>query len=157
MQRPGAIQTPGAIQIPRGIKAIKQSDTTNCEHRYVVGADALFDFDKAFFNPRAEVTLKALGPLLTKEGKHLITVEGHTDSIGSVEYNQDLSERRANAVQYWLVDHKFVNAATVTGYGRNRPVAPNTKKDGSDNPPGRQLNRRVEVVVDRCKQASAAL
>lgn len=153
IQTPGAIQKPGNIQIPRGIKAIKQSDEGKCEHRYVVGADALFDFDKAFLNPRAEQTLKALGPMLAKEKQYEIKVEGHTDGIGTDEYNQDLSERRANAVQYWLVDKKFIKAATVTGFGKKHPIAPNTKKDGSDNPAGRQLNRRVEVVVDRCKAA----
>ncbi len=151
IQTPGAIQTPGNIQIPRGLRAIKQSDTSKCEHRYVVGADALFDFDKAFLNLRAEQTLKALAPLLVKEKEYEIKVDGHTDGIGTDEYNQNLSERRANAVQYWLVDHKVVTAATVTGYGKKHPIAPNTKKDGSDNPAGRQLNRRVEIVVDRCK------
>ncbi|HEY9732286.1 MAG TPA: OmpA family protein [Drouetiella sp.] len=156
IQTPGAIQTPGNIQIPRGIKAIKQSDEGKCEHRYVVGADALFDFDKAFLNPRAEQTLKALGPMLAKEGQHEIKVEGHTDGIGTDEYNQDLSERRANAVQFWLVDKKYIKSATVTGFGKKHPIAPNTKKDGSDNPSGRQLNRRVEVVVDRCKAAEVS-
>jgi len=151
IQSPGNIQKPGNIQIPRGIKAIKQSDEGKCEHRYVVGADALFDFDKAFLNPKAEQTLKALGPMLAKEQRYEIKVEGHTDGIGSDEYNQDLSERRANAVQFWLVDNKFIKAATVIGFGKKHPIAPNTKKDGSDNPAGRQLNRRVEVVVDRCK------
>ncbi|CAN5668819.1 hypothetical protein BH10CYA1_BH10CYA1_41910 [soil metagenome] len=151
IQTPGAIQKPGNIQIPRGIKAIKQSDSGKCEHRYVVGADALFDFDKAFLNLRAEQTLTALGPMLAKDKNYEIKVEGHTDGIGTDEYNQDLSERRANAVQYWLIDKKFIKASTVIGFGKKHPIAPNTKKDGTDNPSGRQLNRRVEVVVDRCK------
>lgn len=156
IQTPGTIQTPGNIQIPRGIKAIKQSDEGKCEHRYVVGADALFDFDKAFLNPRAEQTLKALAPMLARESQHQIKIEGHTDAIGTDEYNQDLSERRASAVQFWLVDKKVIKSAAVTGFGKKHPIAPNTKKDGSDNPAGRQLNRRVEIVVDRCKAAETS-
>ena len=137
-------------QVPKGIQAIKREDT-GCQHRLNIGADALFAFDKSDLNPDAEETLSALGPEITRLGNHPAAIEGHTDSIGSAEYNQHLSEQRAEAVKGWLVSHKFLPESTPTkGYGKTRPVAPNTNPDGSDNPQGRQKNRRVEVVVDSC-------
>jgi outer membrane protein OmpA-like peptidoglycan-associated protein len=84
-------------------------------------------------------------------GRHPMQVDGHTDSIGSDAYNQSLSERRAASVKAWLVAHDGVPAATpIRGFGKTRPVAPNSKPDGSDAPDGRQKNRRVEVVIDTC-------
>ena len=78
-------------------------------------------------------------------------IEGHTDSKGTDEYNQKLSEARAATVRDWLADKGFVPAATpIQGYGEKRPVAPNATPDGKDDPVGRQKNRRVEVVFGRC-------
>lgn len=156
IQTPGKIQEPKALQIPRGIKAIRQVDK-NCEHRFVVGADTLFQFDKWNLTPQAEETLKVLGPMIQKESNHPISIEGHTDSIGTVDYNQQLSEKRAATVNQWLMDHKYLpGSAAVSGYGKSRPIAANTNADGSDNPAGRQKNRRVEIVVDTCNTAPVA-
>jgi outer membrane protein OmpA-like peptidoglycan-associated protein len=147
----GEIQKPGEIQQPKGIQAIKVEGAT-CERRFTVGADVLFAFDKWTLTPDAEETLVALGPILQKEGRHPARIEGHTDAIGSDEYNQRLSAQRAHAVQEWLVAHMYLPASTaIQGYGKKRPVAPNTNADGSDNPAGRQKNRRVEVVLDTCR------
>jgi len=147
----GEIQKPGEIQQPKGIQAIKVEGAT-CERRFTVGADVLFAFDKWTLTPDAAETLVALGPILQKEGRHPARIEGHTDAIGSDEYNQRLSAQRARAVQEWLVAHTYLPASTaMQGYGKKRPVAPNTNADGSDNPAGRQKNRRVEVVLDTCR------
>ncbi|HKV09865.1 MAG TPA: OmpA family protein [Thermoanaerobaculia bacterium] len=144
-------QQPGEIQVPKGLQAIRTEDA-KCAKRFLVGADALFEFDKATLNPDAEETLAALLPLLAKAGKHPATIEGHTDAKGSDAYNQTLSEKRAQAVKDWLVARGAVAASTPTqGWGKRRPVAPNAKPDGSDDPAGRQKNRRVEVVLDLCK------
>ena len=75
-----------------------------------------------------------------------MTIEGHTDAIGSDADNQALSERRAAAVRGALEaalgsGYQY----TSVGFGETRPVAPNTKPDGSDDPDGRALNRRVEI------------
>jgi outer membrane protein OmpA-like peptidoglycan-associated protein len=112
-----------------------------------------FAYDKATLNPDAEQTLVALGPLIQKAGKHPISVEGHTDAVGTDAYNQGLSEKRAASVEGWLEAHKYTDPGTtaVRGFGKTRPVAPNKNSDGSDNPAGRQQNRRVEVVIDTCK------
>jgi outer membrane protein OmpA-like peptidoglycan-associated protein len=78
-------------------------------------------------------------------------LEGHTDAKGSDAYNQTLSERRARAVKDWLVTRRAIpGAASVKGWGEQRPVAPNTKANGADHPEGRQQNRRVEVVLNLC-------
>lgn len=144
-------QQPGEIQVPKGIQAIR-TEEAKCTKRFLVGADALFEFDKATLTPDAEETLKALAPLLLKTGPHPATVEGHTDAKGTDAYNQTLSEKRAQTVKDWLAARGALPVTTpIQGWGKRRPVAPNTKPDGSDDPEGRQKNRRVEVVFDLCK------
>jgi hypothetical protein len=90
--------------------------------------------------------------MIENAGPHPVVIEGHTDSVGTDEYNQELSERRAERVRNWLLEHRVVErrAVSTIGFGEKKPVAPNTKPDGKDNPPGRALNRRVEVVVNTC-------
>jgi len=76
-----------------------------------------------------------------------VTIEGHTDSIGSDSYNQRLSERRAQAVKAYLVSKGVAASRLETvGKGEQEPVAPNTK-DGKDNPQGRAMNRRAELKI----------
>lgn len=153
-QKPrGTWQQPGEIQVPKGIQAIR-TEEAKCTKRFSVGADALFEFDKSTLTPDAEETLNALTPLLAKAGKHPASIEGHTDAKGDDAYNQTLSEKRARTVKDWLVAHGALPATTpIQGWGERRPVAPNTRPDGSDDPAGRQKNRRVEVVLDLCKSA----
>ena len=149
-QSKGPWQQPGEIQVPKGIQAIHKEEE-KCAQRFLVGSDALFEFDKATLTPDAEVTLKALVPLLAKAGTHPASVEGHTDGKGSDSYNQTLSEKRAQTVRDWLAAHGALPASTPTrGWGKRHPVAPNTKPDGSDDPAARQKNRRVEVVLNLC-------
>jgi outer membrane protein OmpA-like peptidoglycan-associated protein len=151
IQQPkGPWQTPGDIEVPKGIQTVHVVDT-ECEHRLELVADALFDFDKSSLRSDAEETLRAVAPELVKAGKHPVTVEGHTDAIGSQEYNLRLSENRARTVRGWLAAQGYVPAdAAIKGYGKLRPVAPNTFPDGSDNPEGRQKNRRVEIAINTC-------
>lgn len=78
-----------------------------------------------------------------------VTIEGHTDARGADAYNQTLSEQRAASVKQWLVANAQISGPTIAtrGWGKSKPVAQNTKPDGSDNPEGRAKNRRVQVVV----------
>lgn len=158
-QKPGEIrqptgpwQKPGDIQVPKGIQAIHVEDS-NCQKRLTVGADALFEFDKSTLTPDAKETLDALGEVIRKAGRHRVVIEGHTDAIGSGAYNQTLSEKRAQAVEEWLIEHKVLakESVRVKGFGKTRPAAPSAKADGGDNPEGRQRNRRVEVIVNTCE------
>jgi photosystem I P700 chlorophyll a apoprotein A2 len=90
--------------------------------------------------------------MVKQEGAHPVSVEGHTDAIGTADYNQRFSLDRARAVKEWLVSHRFAPESTaIRGYGKDRPVAPNARPDGSDDPDGRRQNRRVDVVVDTCR------
>lgn len=113
-------------------------------------ADVLFDFDKDTIRPDAEAALRQIQQVIRDRypGKP-IEIRGYTDSKGDDAYNQALSERRATAVQQWLSTQGQVPAAQMTtkGLGEANPVAPNTKADGSDDPQGRQQNRRVEIVI----------
>jgi len=147
IQTPGQIQKPGNIQIPKDIQVIKEP----CKQHLLLNSDTLFEFDKSTLTAQAQKTLMGLGGVIKSYGRHPLTVEGHTDSKGNDEYNQGLSERRAQSVKNWLVSHNFIAAVTsVIGYGKRKPIAPNTNTDGSDNPSGRAKNRRVEVVIDTC-------
>jgi outer membrane protein OmpA-like peptidoglycan-associated protein len=109
----------------------------------------LFDFDKADLKPEAAATLDKIVEVVNFYGRAPVAIRGHADSRGSESYNLDLSNRRAAAVRDYLVG-KGVDQGRLeaVGLGKSQPVAPNTNPDGSDNPAGRQQNRRVEVVVE---------
>jgi outer membrane protein OmpA-like peptidoglycan-associated protein len=119
------------------------------EIRIELAADILFDFDKAELKPQAQQALKQVAQVIRDRAKSTVMIEGYTDAKGSDRYNQKLSERRAQTVRKWLIERKGLGAVRMTarGYGKNKPVAPNTKPDGSDDPEGRQKNRRVEIVI----------
>lgn len=112
--------------------------------------DVLFAFGRADLTHGAVVKVRSIAEVLTTQaiGRH-VSVEGHTDAIGSEAFNQQLSERRAETVVSAL-EGAGVNPHQVTakGFGERYPVAPNTNPDGTDNPPGRARNRRVEVVIE---------
>ncbi len=159
IQKPGAIETPGEIQKPGEIQAPKgqeavEASVTACETHIGVLADALFDFDKADLRSDAEATLEAAIPEIkkaTEDGTRPARVEGHTDGKGSDAYNMRLSEARARSVRDWLAGRSVLPAnAEIRGFGKRMPIAPNEFGDGSDNPEGRQKNRRVEIAVERC-------
>jgi outer membrane protein OmpA-like peptidoglycan-associated protein len=85
-------------------------------------------------------------------GKYLgsrIEILGHTDNIGTPQYNQTLSEKRAQAVRHYLIKAGGVDPARITakGFRDLYPVALNRTPDGRDNPEGRALNRRVEINI----------
>ena len=107
----------------------------------------LFDFGKYDLRPEAKATLAKLATVLNQAKVPAAQINGHTDSIGDDAFNQDLSEKRASAVATQLkADGVSANLETH-GYGKTQPVADNTNADGSDNPAGRQANRRVEIYI----------
>jgi outer membrane protein OmpA-like peptidoglycan-associated protein len=124
---------------------------TDLEIRILLPADVLFDFDKANIRPDAHAALRSVAVILSAYSKSPVLIEGHTDAKGRDAYNQKLSEQRAASVKAWLVKEAGIEAARMTtrGWGKQRPVAPNTKPDGKDDPAGRQKNRRVEIVVQK--------
>ena len=105
-------------------------------------SDVLFETDKFALRPVARERLaKIAGIVLANPDLHLIA-EGHTDSVGTEAYNQQLSEQRAGSVRDYLVGQGIPSASVTShGFGKTQPVASN------DNAKGRQQNRRVELVV----------
>ncbi len=128
-----------------------QVKETGQEIRIELAADVLFDFDKSDILPRAQDALKQAATIIRDKAKGTVRIEGHTDSKGSDAYNQKLSERRAMSVKAWLVDRENLrNVEFLTqGFGAKRPKVSNKKPDGSDDPEGRQRNRRVEIILKK--------
>jgi OOP family OmpA-OmpF porin len=107
-------------------------------------AEAGFELSEA---AREQLTLVLSSPVL-EEGA-IITVRGHSDSVGSDEANLRASRRRAEAVRDYLVQNgAAAERIVVVALGEMRPVAPNAHLDGSPDEEGRAANRRVEVAVD---------
>jgi OOP family OmpA-OmpF porin len=108
-----------------------------------------FDFDKSNIRKADEAELKKAIDFVRKYPGAKVELEGHTDSKGTEEYNQKLSEKRAEATRQYLIKEGAVDKEMISakGYGELRPVAPNKTKDGKDNPEGRAENRRVEVLI----------
>jgi peptidoglycan-associated lipoprotein len=107
-----------------------------------------FDFDK--FNIRSDAAreLDKLVQLLTDNPEIKIELSSHTDSIGSLDYNRELSQRRAESSVNYLIQHGISPDRLVAkGYGENKPIARNTNPDGTDNPAGRDKNRRTEFKI----------
>lgn len=105
--------------------------------------ELLFAFDSAVLTEGAKMRLNEVALRLKQFPNAVITVGGHTDSVGADSYNQGLSERRAQAAHDYLVS-QGVNDEQISpvGYGETRPIADNATREG------RALNRRVELFVD---------
>jgi outer membrane protein OmpA-like peptidoglycan-associated protein len=123
---------------------------SRCEERLRVGSDFLFDFDRAEIRHEADAAMAEVAARI-HAAKKAVLIEGHTDGKGTESYNQTLSERRAGAVRVALAGRGLPPEwLRIRGHGKSRPVAPNQRADGSDDPDGRQKNRRVEVVINTC-------
>jgi outer membrane protein OmpA-like peptidoglycan-associated protein len=115
-----------------------------------LSGDLLFDYDKATLKPEAEQALKKVAVVLSQFPESQVTIGGYTDSKGTESRNLQLSLERAQAVKDWLVKNGSLPEPNITtkGFGEDYPVMPNTNANGSDNPLGRALNRRVSIVVE---------
>ncbi len=122
---------------------IKELNAKKTERGLVITlADVLFNTNKAQLKPGGLRKVERLSAFLAQYPQYKVAVEGHTDSRASNDYNQDLSERRANSVRVALIDMAISgDRISMRGYGEEYPVASNTSKTG------RQLNRRVEIIL----------
>jgi outer membrane protein OmpA-like peptidoglycan-associated protein len=116
--------------------------------------DQLFNYDSADLQPSAIIQLEKLGTLIKRNPKATFTVEGYTDSLGSFDYNLELSQRRADSVKQYLVEVMGINPAQIDtrGYGATRFLVP--PRSVAFNTPEEQIeierqrpNRRVVIVV----------
>lgn len=135
-----------------GIKGVLQdlnAKVTAHEVKIEMNADVLFDFDKYDLKPEATDSLKKVGQVVQSYPNAPLLIEGHTDGMGTHAHNMKLSDDRTASVKNWLVQNAGVQGSRVTtkGWGETKPIAPNKSKNGSDNPAGRQKNRRVEITL----------
>ena len=123
--------------------AVRGLQARPTEHGTLVTlGDVLFDVDRATLNPGGERVVRQLAAVLDRQPDRHITIAGFTDSTGSDAYNQTLSESRADAVRDVLMSAGVApGRITTRGYGKAYPVATNASTAG------RQLNRRVEVMI----------
>ena len=140
------------IGITLGIESVLKdlnAKVTDREIRIDLAADVLFDFDKYTLRPEATASLTKVGQVVAGYPDAPLLIEGHTDGKGTHPYNMTLSENRAGAVKKWLVENAGIKASRITtrGWGETKPVAPNKNPDGTDDPAGRQKNRRVELTL----------
>ncbi|OGD38914.1 MAG: hypothetical protein A2V45_02200 [Candidatus Aminicenantes bacterium RBG_19FT_COMBO_58_17] len=156
-----SFETAGILGVSKGVgfdskqvqKTLKELEAkeTKTTIQIDLSGDILFDFDKWDIRPDAEATLKKVGDIIKAYRSPGVLISGHSDSKGEDDYNQKLSLKRAESVRDWLVKNAGVEAGIMRteGFGETKPVAPNANPDGSDNPAGRQKNRRVEILIKK--------
>lgn len=138
---------PDRIETTRGLLTELKARRSDGAIVVDLPADVLFDFDKATIRPDAEPALARAAELLKSYPGAQITIGGHTDAKGDDAYNEALSLRRARSVADRLQSPAAGRSIKAEGFGERRPVAPNTRPDGADDPDGRQKNRRVEIRI----------
>lgn len=105
-------------------------------------SDVLFDYNSAELRPESLATLRDVAANLSRYTNERVDVEGYTDATGAERSNEDLSQRRADAVANYLIDHGVLARNIFSrGWGATHPKATN------DTPEGRQMNRRVEIHI----------
>lgn len=128
--------------LQRNIVEMDRATVAGEETVISLASDILFDSNEATVPDRASARVGDLVADIPDGAA--VDVHGHTDSIDTDEYNQELSERRAKAVADILEEVRPDLELKIEGFGEREPVEPN-KVDGKDNPQGRALNRRVEI------------
>lgn len=127
-----------------------QVEETLNSGKSIILNDLYFVYDKDRLIEDSKPDLTKLIKYMKDNPEAKIVLEGHTDFKGEEDYNQNLSERRALRVKNKLISAGIsTKRISIAGYGESKPIANNTMPDGSDNPEGRQKNRRVEVKVQQ--------
>ena len=140
------------ISLPANVDEVTYNNPNICLNPIPEAAikvdNVYYDFNKATLQENSYLSLDDLVLLLNDNPTMMIELGAHTDSKGDDEYNRKLSDARAKSVVDYLII-KGIDASRLAakGYGESMPVAENTNSDGTDNPEGRQLNRRTEFKV----------
>ncbi|RWY49289.1 OmpA family protein [Mucilaginibacter gilvus] len=124
-----------------------------CLQRFIVKkpitlSNILYDYNKADLRAESKTALDGLIDILKDNPTLKVELAAHTDSVGTVSANLSLSQQRAQAcVDYITANGIDKNRIYAKGYGESSPIAPNSLANGTDNPAGRQLNRRTEFTI----------
>lgn len=126
----------------RQIEGVEVTRPSEGEINVKLTSDVLFDLDSSALRSESRTTLRELADNFEQYPDNIILVEGHTDSSGTEQHNQRLSEQRAANVADYLIENGVRSSSvTVFGYGESRPKSSNSSAEG------RQLNRRVEIHI----------
>jgi outer membrane protein OmpA-like peptidoglycan-associated protein len=116
------------------------------------GGDTLvlyFDFDEGGLTERTARQLQIVAEILKTDPEKKLTISGHTDALGTEEYNDSLSSQRATSVKQTLIRLGVAEGQIATvAKGQTQPRRPNFTESGEDNPTGRRANRRTEIYLD---------
>jgi OmpA-OmpF porin, OOP family len=117
--------------------------------KVTIQVNVYYEFNKYNLTEKARQTIDSMMlPLFDIFPNGVVEIGSHTDSIGTEVYNMDLSQKRSESVVSYLISKGISSERLVAkGYGMSMPIAPNKNRDGSDNPEGRQLNRRTEMKI----------
>jgi len=128
-----------------GVEVVRNGDNITLN----MPSNVTFDFDSASLKPQFTPVLDNVARTLSQYNQTVIEVAGHTDSVGTDQYNQALSQRRATSVSGYLGSHGVVQQRMITvGAGESRPIASNDTENG------RAQNRRVEITLVPVEQGS---
>lgn len=124
------------------LAAIGKVQTTDDEISVVLENDILFQYGKTDLSRKSKQTLNKAVELLNQIPNRRLVIQGHTDSVGSDEFNMELSEKRAKAVYDYMIGQGLqIKEVSYKGHGETKPIADNNTKEG------RQANRRVEFKI----------
>lgn len=140
--------TPTTTEVEQTLTELKAEKTIE-GIKFNLPENILFDFDKYYVRAAAKPTLEKVNQVLTHFKDAQVFIYGHTDGKGEADYNMELSKKRSAAVKYYFVNNFQIEPTRLQtqGFGESQPIAPNENADGSDNPAGREKNRRVEFII----------
>lgn len=141
--------TNDSIMCVENVDLVTLKEMTETDEDMREFANILFDFDKFFLRQKSEDILESLYQFMKENPSVQVKLDGHTDWIGTDEYNEALSQKRALSAHKYLID-RGIEPSRITNawFGESRPTVANANPDGTDNPDNRQLNRRVEIKVE---------
>lgn len=129
---------------PKELPKVAEKETV--KDRTILLPIIFFDFNSTELADKSKKSLDYLVTLIKNNGEFRIELTGHTDAVGSSQYNNILGEKRANVVKNYLISKGISKSLIIIkSMGEKQFIAKNTNDDGSDNPDGRKFNRRVEI------------
>lgn len=141
---PAPAPMPAPVPPPKPAPVPPRKPAPVMKEKVTISLNVEFDTDKAMVKDKYYDEIKKVSNFMKEFPDTNVTVEGHTDEIGSQEYNQALSESRAKSVRQYMIDKFGMDGSRISavGYGEELPVATNDTEEG------RQKNRRVDAVME---------